>query len=345
MGPKKSKIRILGELLIWQIREHNFNRMYYAYGLNLAERKQDDYIGRNEFLKLKNKVEKKLKTRAGCEKYEYNITTKDKFIANSILAANNIPCIENLALYSHSILNFKDGRRTGIDGFKAFKDVFIVKNIVLEASEGVLVCRFNKGKIEVNGILHTVESFSNLLGEKVWVVQRWHLSCKEIRQINTSALNTTRIVTILNDGNPQYLCGFQAFATGKASTDSWDKGSVYVGVDIQKECLKADGYCSLNDKEKSIVSTHPDSGICFDGYKLPGLRDALELCIKAHQLLYFSFVIGWDVAITDEGPLIVEANEKPGMNVVQCTDKGIRKEIIQIAGKYLKNKSNIFIGD
>ena len=333
-GPRKPRLKILKELACWYIHECDVNRMYYAFGLNLKERQQSDYIDRKEFLKVKNKTENILRTRAGCREFNYDVVTKDKFIANSLFAANNLPCIENMALYCNSALLFQNGEQTGIQGFTRFGAEFIVKNTVLEAGDGVLVCRLVANKIEVNGITHSFDSFAHLLGEKVWIVQHRYESSNEIRKINSTALNTTRIVTIMNNNKPEYLCGFQAFATGGATTDSWSKGSVYVGIDVNNECLRAFGYCNLDDKVKSIVKRHPDSQIEFGGYKIPGLIDAVELCIKAHRLLYFNFVIGWDIAITSNGPSIVEANEKPGMNVVQCMNGGLKSRIIQFSESF-----------
>jgi hypothetical protein len=55
---------------------------------------------------------------------------------------------------------------------------------------------------------------------------------------------------------------------------------------------------------------------------------------ESPQTAVFNFVIGWDVAITDEGPMIVEANEKPGMNVVQCLDGGLRRRIEALAAEH-----------
>lgn len=328
-GQGKSRFRILLDLLLWQTRELDFNTMYYAYGLNLFGSRQKKYIGRREFLQLKNKTEEKRKVQAGCKDFNYDVITKDKFIANSIFIANNIPCVENIAIYCNSILIYRGGEQSGIDGFLKFDKGFILKNIVLEGGDGVLVCNVIDDKIETSGVTYNLSSFANLLGKHVWVVQNKYESSKEIKRINSTALNTTRIVTIMNNNKPEYLCGFQAFATGGATTDSWSKGSVYVGIDVEMETLNANGYFNLSDKLNSLSTEHPDSGIVFESYKIPGLKDAVELCIKAHSILYFNFAIGWDIAITEIGPLIVEANERPGMNVVQCMYGGLKNKIYQ----------------
>ena len=51
--------------------------------------------------------------------------------------------------------------------------------------------------------------------------------------------------------------------------------------------------------------------------------------IRAHYLFLHLFCIGWDIVITDEGPKVLEVNEVPGLNAVQCIRGGIRRELIK----------------
>jgi hypothetical protein len=326
-GEEKSELRKLKDLFKWQFREMDFNRMYYAYGLNIKGRGVNDFIGRREFLKIKNRNEKELKKRAGCENLEYDVITKDKFIFNCFLKANNISCAEVFGILKNNVFINADGSKFGVEEFLKLYEDFVLKNITLEASEGVFVCKTDAIGIEMNGERKSFDSFKEKSSDKIWLVQKIYTSHHKLREINSSALNTTRIVTILRNSEPEYLTGFQAFATGNAKTDSWDKGSVYAGIDAENECLKKYGYFNPEDRSSSISDRHPDSGIIFADFKIPYLKDAVNLCIRAHKLLYFNYVIGWDVAITDEGPIIIEANEKPGMNVVQCLDGGLRSKL------------------
>jgi hypothetical protein len=334
-GQYKGKMLIFKDLLQWMIREGEFNKMYYAAGINLKGSNSAKFIGRKTFLSTKNKVERNLKQKACSSELNYDVLTKDKFISNSILKANGIPCIENIALIHNSEMIFPDGKKELIEALFSLDNRVIIKNTILEAGDGVLVCTFEGDKIRVNDQLYSKEEFRNKLGTQIWVVQNSYHSHNTIRKVNGSALNTTRIVTILNGKKPEYLTGFQSFATNNASTDSWSRGSVYVGLDMEKCCLKESGYYNFEVMGKTIVAEHPDSKIIFNGYTIPFLREAVDLCLKAHDLFYFNFIIGWDIAVTDEGPFIVEVNEKPGMNAVQCIDGGLRDIIMQNAEKYL----------
>jgi hypothetical protein len=172
------------------------------------------------------------------------------------------------------------------------------------------------------------ELCKRLEGSK-WVLQKRIKSHETIRKMNATALNTSRIVTILNGKDPEYLTGFQSFATGDTEIDSWGEGSVYVGFNYRKSVLTGLGFYHPTVAKYARAKAHPDSGINFDGYFIPYLNESVELCLKAHRLLYNNFIIGWDIVITDEGPLILEANEKPGMNAVQCIDGGLRYKIME----------------
>jgi hypothetical protein len=59
------------------------------------------------------------------------------------------------------------------------------------------------------------------------------------------------------------------------------------------------------------IADHPDTGAVLAGAVVPFWRDAIDLVVRAHgsvpEFARFIF-LGWDVAITDDGPLLIETN-------------------------------------
>lgn len=329
-GAEKSPWQKLSDLFAWLMREHENNTMYYAYGLHLQGSRAEEVIGRREILAVKREAEAKLQKINGTGDVDYSAITKDKFYANSILAANGIPCIKNEAVYTGGRWFTAEGKEAGPGFFEGYDGEFVLKSPNLEAGEGVLVCSKKGDRVISSRKDYTVKEFINLLGKSVWVLQKKVESHPAIKKVNATALNTTRIVTLRNGTDTIYIGGFQAFAAGDAVTDSWSAGSLYVGFDTEKEILLAEGYANLSVPE-AIVYKHPDSGIVFEGYAIPYLKDAVQLCKSAHAYFYNNFMLGWDVAITEQGPVMVEVNEKPGMNVVQCIGGGLRRKIKDFA--------------
>jgi len=325
----KSKFRIYSELIKWYFKFGERNKMYFAWGLNEKDKLLSDYISRKEFLKIKSKAESYLLYLNKISSLSYDVVTKDKFIANSFLSANNIPCIPHYGVVIRGkFYATKNCDIATLDLLLEKEEELVFKDITLEFSEGFILYQKRDDYVFINGKQNSLSDVKKILNYGIWLVQRKISSHKALKMINESALNTTRIVTIRDKNGPVYLTGFQAFARDGAVTDSGSGGSIYVGLDVENDCLKEYGLYNIGDPVCTFLTTHPDSGITFKNYKIPFIKEAIKLCIKSHNLLYNNFIIGWDIAITDEGPVIVEANEKPGMKVVQSLDGGCREKIL-----------------
>jgi hypothetical protein len=338
-GEKKNPITIFSDLIKWYLREGKFNDMYFAMGLGFKHNHVRNFFGRKTFLRIKNNAESYMKLNANCGELSFDAITKDKFYASSILLANSIPVIPIEALICNGEIINQRGELCSLNNLLQDEKEFIIKSIALEAGEGVMVCQKVGNQFIINGKEFIGRELEKELGNGIFILQKKYTSHKAIRKINDSALNTTRIVTIRNGKDIIYLTGFQSFATGGATIDSWSDGSVYAGVDIENSCLKKYAITSLSDKRPGLLDVHPDSNVVFESYKIPYLMESVELCLKAHRLFYFNFAIGWDVAITDKGPVIVEANEKPGMNVVQCVDGGLYQQVKECYQNLTKGKN------
>ena len=89
--------------------------MYFAWGLNEKDKLLSDYISRKEFLKIKSKAESYLLYLNKISSLSYDVVTKDKFIANSFLSANNIPCIPHYGVVIRGVFYCTDNSK--IDNF------------------------------------------------------------------------------------------------------------------------------------------------------------------------------------------------------------------------------------
>ena len=65
----------------------------------------------------------------------------------------------------------------------------------------------------------------------------------------------------------------------------------------------------------------------------------IDLLIQMYINIIIYIIIGQYIAITDDGPIIVEANVKPGMNAVQCVDGGLMHKFKNIGKNNLKRIS------
>lgn len=59
--------------------------------------------------------------------------------------------------------------------------------------------------------------------------------------------------------------------------------------------------------EGGVFYRHPETGIVFDGFQIPYFNEVKNIIIKASALFDLP-LLGWDVAITPNGPVIIEVN-------------------------------------
>lgn len=83
-------------------------------------------------------------------------------------------------------------------------------------------------------------------------------------------------------------------------------------MDIEAGKLVGNGIDKkLNESEKSMTN------IKFDGFQIPYWEEIKEMVLKAALVNDKVNLVGWDVAISKNGPLIIEGNRGPGFDLVQ----------------------------
>lgn len=146
----------------------------------------------------------------------------------------------------------------------------------------------------------------------------------EINKIHSESINTLRINTYLSpDGKPHLISALMRFGIGPSITDNVSTGGFYVNVDTKREELTGIGRQTIALGGKTYVE-HPGSKIRLDGYKIPMLKDAISLAKEAATKVP-TRIIGWDFAITDNGPIIIEGNTNPSLHMADVAYGGLCK--------------------
>ena len=71
---------------------------------------------------------------------------------------------------------------------------------------------------------------------------------------------------------------------------------------------------------------HPDTNIQFSDFLVPQFEEAKQLCIKAHKVFNSIHSIGWDVAVTENGPCLIEGNDNWEISMMQACDKPLKAQ-------------------
>jgi hypothetical protein len=62
---------------------------------------------------------------------------------------------------------------------------------------------------------------------------------------------------------------------------------------------------------------HPETGAPILGREMPHWQASLDLVRRAHEAFGDRVVVGWDIAILDDGPCLVEGNGRPDVDLMQ----------------------------
>ena len=100
------------------------------------------------------------------------------------------------------------------------------------------------------------------------------------------------------------------------------QGALGVGVDIVNGRLGA-GY-----NYRGYELTHPDSGVRFEGLVLPAWPEIVRIALTVAEVMPLKY-LGVDVVIDRErGPLVMEANARPGIEIQNVNRRGLRSLLV-----------------
>jgi hypothetical protein len=119
-------------------------------------------------------------------------------------------------------------------------------------------------------------------------------------------LTTCRLVTAFNEmGEAEVLTATFKIAVKQTVADNVHFGGLASPVNIQTGAL-GPGISTAPLGEH--VDVHPVSGMRITGTKLPLWKETVDLVRRAHAEFPESIFIGWDVGISEAGPVLVEGN-------------------------------------
>lgn len=185
----------------------------------------------------------------------------------------------------------------------------IIKPVKGQAGKGIALAYKNNNDIRVKaGRTETaVERFS--LSDRC-ILQKVVIQDESLARFSSSSVNTIRVVTLLTkDGQTKIISASMRFGVGEAYVDNWSAGGVAVGVDHKKGVLKKIAY----DKKGNQYLMHPISKERFEGFQIPKWGQVVEMSLLVQEKCPFFKLLGLDIAVTKEGPVLIEINPNPDL--------------------------------
>jgi len=172
-----------------------------------------------------------------------------------------------------------------------------------------------------NELLNRLKVTNNDLVEE-YIVQH-----DDLMKLSPSGLNTVRIITQLTSDNKVDIVAGRLRISVNSYVDNLAAGNIVACIDIKTGIVSTDAIS--NDITKPTYSNHPITGAKIRGFQVPFWHETLEMIQKAALKYTDNRSVGWDVAITNVGPELLEANHDWCKLVFQLPAKKGLKHLLE----------------
>ncbi len=129
----------------------------------------------------------------------------------------------------------------------------------------------------------------------------------KMAELHSSSVNTLRIDTYRTDeGEVGVMSAFARMGASKSCIDNASAGGCFVGVNLEQGTLMRNGY-TMPKYGFCNLERHPDTEVVFDGFVIPFFQEAIMVAKRAAEMIPVS-AVGWDIAISRDGPILIEGN-------------------------------------
>jgi hypothetical protein len=282
--------------------------IYYMYGFFDGKRPHDvrDYLTLQEFRGL---------VESAGDEHTRNLV-EDKLLFESTCTSLGIPSVKTLVVFDNGVTRFPYGERnTALPG----QDLFVKPNDS-HGGRGCVLFEWNEGKYRgsdgsVLGMEEMVDRLTKASAADTLLVQPRIRNHPSIEKLGVTALATVRVLSAINStGAVAPLRAIFKVPRSGMIVDNLGRGGIGYPVDLKSGVVSGGGYTKASS---SAVDRHPDEGFMVSGFELPHWNEVLALTTRLHQLFPGLAFAGWDIALTENGCLLIEGNDFPGIESIQ----------------------------
>lgn len=204
----------------------------------------------------------------------------------------------------------------GLDGF--------CKPVRGQFGGGIFTLGVSGGRIWLNGRPAAPSEVQGHVRERSLVQTRIEQR-EEMSALYPGSINTLRLITAHKDGRVFPFHAALRIGANGSIVDNWSAGGLIVDIDLEtgrltERAFYKPGLQPPGSGAAMATTHHPNTGVAFDGYWLPDFAAACRLVCQFHRDLDGLLTIGWDVALTPSGPLVIEGNTHWDGRVYMASD-------------------------
>jgi len=135
-------------------------------------------------------------------------------------------------------------------------------------------------------------------------------------QMTGGGLSTIRLVTLDSGSGPQAWRAVAKLTSPHTVADNfWRAGNLLAAVHLDSG--KMEKALTSMGMDGAFVSNHPDTNEPIEGVEIPYWDQVLQIAKDVAGLFPNALLLGFDIAITPDGPTIIETNADPHLILMQ----------------------------
>ena len=272
---------------------------YNIYGRPLKIKKE--YIGKREIRIFNKKVDDPESKRILGNKWETYRLFSDYFKRDAILIKEE-------------------------NDFDIFRDFCLKHNVIfvkpLDKCGGIGITKYEMSQDS------DIESiFSDIINEGEMIVEEEIIQAPELARYHPGSINTVRIVTLCKENEVSVIQTILRVGEGDSFVDNVSSGGLFAEIDKNTGVIASPGF---RDFEKTHYDVHPDTNVAFVGSQIPEWTELIGITKELALRMPKQPLVGWDMAYSNRGWVMVEGNKFPGIQILSGEGvgaRGIYKEI------------------
>ena len=195
---------------------------------------------------------------------------------------------------------------------------FIIKPLNSAGGKGVRLMKFEPA----DGIIDEIcNDYVNGFVIEERIVQR-----NELTVFHEESINTVRVQTFTIGDHVEIKWPVLRVGRGGSIVDNACRGGVIIGIDVDSGVTFGPGV----DESGQQYSSHPDTQVPLSGYQVPCWDNLCKMLKEMAMLCPDCHTIGWDMALSEKGWVVVEGNYGPEILFQYVAREGIYEDFLRI---------------
>ena len=155
-----------------------------------------------------------------------------------------------------------------------------------------------------------------------FIVEELVIQSDLLASLHPHSVNTVRMYTIRYDDRIDVIHPFLRIGQGGNFVDNAFSGGIFGSIDVDTGIITATA-----DERGNRYVTHPDTGEPIIGFRIPFWDEVIEFAKELAQVIPDNRYSGWDLALTDEGWIMIEGNARSQFVWQMPTQEGFMDEL------------------